>query len=122
MRPALEVADVVRAHGEEFRQAHAASLSPAQKRVLHAIETCRTAALGGHLERCDECGYERHVYNSCGNRHCPKCQSMARAEWLEKPQADLLPCEYFHVVFTLPESLASLALQNKRQMYDLLFR
>jgi transposase-like zinc-binding protein len=77
MRPALEVADVVRAHGEEFRQAHAASLSPAQKRVLRAIETCRTAALGGHLERCDECGYERNAYNSCGNRHCPKCQSMA---------------------------------------------
>jgi predicted Zn-ribbon and HTH transcriptional regulator len=122
MRPALEVADVVRAHGEEFRQAHAASLSPAQKRVLHALETCRTAALGGHLERCDECGYERHAYNSCGNRHCPKCQSMARAEWLEKRQADLLSCEYFHVVFTLPESLVSLALQNKRQMYDLLFR
>jgi hypothetical protein len=122
VRPALEVADIVRAHGEEFRQAHAAFLSPAQKRVLRAIATCRTAALGGHLERCDECGHERNAYNSCGNRHCPKCQSMARAEWLEKHQADLLPVEYFHIVFTLPEPLAALALQNKRQIYDLLFR
>jgi predicted Zn-ribbon and HTH transcriptional regulator len=122
VRPAIEVADIVRAHGEEFRQAHAASLSPAQKRVLRAIATCRTAALGGHLERCDECGHERNAYNSCGNRHCPKCQSMARAEWLEKRQADLLPVEYFHIVFTLPEPLAALGLQNKRQMYDLLFR
>jgi hypothetical protein len=122
VRPILEVADIVRAHTDEFCQAHAASLSPAQKRVLRAIETCRTAVLGGHLEQCDECGYERNAYNSCGDRHCPKCQSMARAEWLEKRQADLLPCEYFHVVFTLPEPLAALTLQNKRQMYDLLFR
>jgi hypothetical protein len=118
----LEVADIVHTHGEEFRQAHAVSLSPAQQRVLHAIETCRTAALGGHLERCDQCGHERNAYNSCANRHCPKCQSLARAKWLEKRQADLLPVEYFHVVFTLPESLAALALQNKRQMYNLLFR
>ena len=122
MRPALEVADIVRAHGEEFRQAHATTLSSGQKRVLRAIETCRTAALGGHLERCDRCGHERNAYNSCANRHCPKCQSLARAKWLEKRQADLLPCEYFHVVFTLPESLAGLALQNKQQMYGLLFQ
>lgn len=122
MRPALEVADIVRAHGEEFRQAHATTLSSGQKRVLRAIETCRTAALGGHLERCDRCGHERNAYNSCANRHCPKCQSLARAKWLEKRQADLLPCEYFHVVFTLPESLAGLALQNKLQMYGLLFQ
>jgi hypothetical protein len=122
VRPALEVADIVRAHGEQFRQAHAASLSSAHKRVLRAIETCRTAALGGHLERCDQCRHERNAYNSCGDRHCPKCQSLSRARWLEKRQADLLPCEYFHVVFTLPDSLATLALQNKRQMYDLLFR
>jgi hypothetical protein len=122
VRPALEIGDIVRAHGEEFRRAHATSLSTAQKRVLRALETCRTAALGGHLERCDQCGHERNAYNSCGNRHCPKCQSLARAQWLEKRQAELLPCEYFHVVFTLPESLAALALQNKRQMYDLLFR
>jgi predicted Zn-ribbon and HTH transcriptional regulator len=122
VRPALEVADVVRTHGDEFRQAHAESLSTGQKRVLRAIEQCRTAALGGHLEECDQCGYERNAYNSCANRHCPKCQSLARAEWLEKRQAELLPCEYFHVVFTLPEPLAALALQNKRQMYGLLFR
>jgi hypothetical protein len=93
-----------------------------QKRVLRAIELCRTAALGGHLERCDQCGHERNAYNSCANRHCPKCQSLARAEWLEKRQAELLPAPYFHVVFTLPESLATLALQNKREMYGLLFR
>lgn len=122
MRPALEVADIVRAHGDEFRRAHAASLSPGQKRVLRAIELCRTAALGGHLERCDQCGHERNAYNSCANRHCPKCQSLARAEWLEKRQSELLQCDYFHVVFTLPEPLAALALQNKRQMYGLLFR
>src|ERR1041385_6660121 len=122
MRPALEVADIVRAHGDEFRQAHTASLSTQQKRVLRSIELCRTAALGGHLERCDQCGHERNAYNSCADRHCPKCQSLARAKWLEKRQAELLPCEYFHVVFTLPAPLASLALQNKRQMYDLLFR
>ena len=122
MRPVLEVADVVRAYGDEFRQAHAESLSTGQKRVLRAVEQCRTAALGGHLEQCDQCGHERNAYNSCANRHCPKCQSLARAEWLEKRQAELLPCEYFHVVFTLPEPLAALALQNKRQMYGLLFR
>jgi hypothetical protein len=116
VRPALEVADIVRAHGEEFRHAHAASLSPGQKRVLRAIELCRTAELGGHLERCDQCGHERNAYNSCANRHCPKCQSLARAEWLEKRQAELLPAPYFHVVFTLPQSLAALALQNKREM------
>jgi hypothetical protein len=122
VRPALEVADIVRAHGDEFRQVHAPTLSTPQKRVLRAIELCRTAALGGHLERCDQCGQERNAYNSCANRHCPKCQSLARAEWLEKRQAELLECEYFHVVFTLPESLAALALQNKREMYGLLFR
>ena len=122
MRPTLEVADIVRAHGDEFRRAHGESLSVRQKRVLRAIERCRTAALGGHLERCDQCGHERNAYNSCADRHCPKCQSLARAKWLEKRQAELLECEYFHVVFTLPAELAALALQNKRQMYDLLFR
>jgi putative transposase/transposase-like zinc-binding protein len=122
MRPALEVADIVRAHGAEFRQAHAGSLSARQKRVLRSIELCRTAALGGHMERCDQCGHERNAYNSCADRHCPKCQSLGRAKWLEKRQAELLPCEYFHVVFTLPEPLAKLSLQNKRQMYNLLFR
>ena len=122
MRPALEVADIVRAHGDEFRQAHAASLSARQKRVLRSIQLCRTVALGGHLERCDQCGHERNAYNSCADRHCPKCQSLARAKWLEKRQAELLPCEYFHVVFTLPEPLAKLSLQNQPQIYSLLFR
>jgi len=92
MRPALEVADIVRAHGDEFRQAHAASLSQRQRRVLRSIELCRSAALGGHLERCDQCGHERNAYNSCADRHCPKCQSLARAKWLEKRQAELLQC------------------------------
>jgi Putative transposase/Transposase zinc-binding domain len=122
MRPALEVADIVRAHGDEFRREHAASLSPRQKRALRNIELCRTAALGGHLERCDQCAHERNAYNSCADRHCPKCQSLARAKWLEKRQSELLPVEYFHVVFTLPEPLAKLSLQNKREMYNLLFR
>jgi Transposase zinc-binding domain len=122
VRPTLEVADIVRAHGDEFRRAHAGSLSVRQKRVLLAIERCRTAALGGHLERCDRCDHERNAYNSCADRHCPKCQSLARAKWLEKRRAELLECEYFHVVFTLPEELAALALQNKRLMYTLLFR
>ena len=122
MRPALEVADIVRAHGDEFSRAHAESLSGGQKRVLRAIELCRTAALGGHLERCDQCGHERNAYNSCANRHCPQCQSLARALWLARRQAELLRCEYFHVVFTLPQRLAALALQNKREMYGLLFR
>ena len=122
MRPALEVADIVRAHGDEFRQAHAASLSPRQKRVLRNIELCRTAALGGHLEQCDQCDHERNAYNSCADRHCPKCQSLARAKWLEKRQSELLPVEYFHVVFTLPEPLAKLGLQNKQEVYNLLFR
>ena len=122
MRPTLEVADIVRAHGDEYRRAHAETLSVGQKRVLRAIQRCRTAELGGHLERCDQCGHERNAYNSCADRHCPKCQSFARAKWLEKRQGELLECEYFHVVFTLPAELAALALQNKRQMYDLLFR
>jgi hypothetical protein len=122
VRPALEVADVVRAHGQDFRQAHAASLSTAQKRVLRAIESCRTAALGGHLERCDQCGHKRNAYNSCANRHCPKCQSLPRAKWIEKRRGELLPCEYFHIVFTLPAALAPLALQNKQRMYGLLFQ
>jgi Putative transposase/Transposase zinc-binding domain len=122
VRPTLEVADIVRAHGEEFLRANARTLSPVQKRVLRAIERCRTAALGGHVEECDRCGHQRIAYNSCGNRHCPKCQSLARAKWLDKRQSELLPVEYFHVVFTAPESLAALALQNKRLLYGVLFR
>src|SRR3954447_21314936 len=121
-RPKLEVADVFRRYGAAYRLQHGASLSVAKRRVMTAIESCRTAALGGHLERCDQCGHERNAYNSCSDRHCPKCQSLARAKWLEKRQAELLACEYFHVVFTLPAELAALALQNKRRIYDLLFR
>jgi Putative transposase/Transposase zinc-binding domain len=122
VRPTLEVADIVRVHGEEFLRANARTLSPVQKRVLRAIERCRTAALGGHVEECDRCGHQRIAYNSCGNRHCPKCQSLARATWLDKRQSELLPVEYFHVVFTVPEPLAALALQNKRLLYGILFR
>jgi hypothetical protein len=122
VRPALEIADIVRAHGEDFLRANARTLSTAQKRVLRAIESCRTAALGGHVEECDHCGHQRIAYNSCGNRHCPKCQSLARAKWLDSRQSELLPVEYFHVVFTLPEPLAALVLQNKRLLYGILFR
>ena len=119
MRPPLEVADIFRQHGHDFRFTY--PLSPEQRRVMGAIERCRTAALGGHVEQCDTCGHQRIAYNSCRNRHCPKCQSLAKARWLEARLADLLPVEYFHVVFTLPEPLASLALQNKRVVYNLLF-
>ena len=119
MRPLLEVADIFRQYGNDFRLTH--TLSPEQRRVMRAIERCRTAALGGHVEQCDTCGHQRISYNSCRNRHCPKCQSLAKARWLEARLADLLPVEYFHVVFTLPEQLASVALQNKRVVYNLLF-
>lgn len=119
MRPPLEVADIFRQHGYDFRLTH--SLSPEQRRVMRAIERCRTAALGGHVEQCDACGHQRIAYNSCRNRHCPKCQSLAKARWLQARLADLLPVEYFHVVFTLPEQLAAVALQNKRVVYNLLF-
>ena len=119
MRPPLEVADIFRQHGYEFRLTH--SLSPEQRRVMRAIERCRTASLGGHVEQCDACGHQRIAYNSCRNRHCPKCQSLAKARWLQARLADLLPVEYFHVVFTLPEQLAAVALQNKRVVYNLLF-
>ena len=119
MRPPLEVADIFRQHGYDFRLTH--PLSPEQRRVMRAIERCRTASLGGHVEQCDACGHQRIAYNSCRNRHCPKCQSLAKARWLQARLADLLPVEYFHVVFTLPEQLASVALQNKRVVYNLLF-
>ena len=119
MRPPLEVADIFRQHGSDFRLTH--PLSPEQRRVMRAIEDCRTSVLGGHVDQCDACCYQRISYNSCRNRHCPKCQSLAKARWLEARLADLLPVEYFHVVFTLPEQLASLALQNQRVVYNLLF-
>jgi hypothetical protein len=121
-RPKLEVADVFRRYGPAYRQKHAASLSQAQRRVMSDIELCRTAALGGHLEECDACGHQRPAYNSCANRHCPKCQSLARAQWLQDRQAELLPTQYFHVVFTVPEEIAALAYQNKEVVYGILFR
>ena len=121
-RPKLEVADIFRRYGEAYRQKHDASLSTAQRRVMTAIEVCRTAALGGHLERCDSCPFERPCYDSCRDRHCPKCQSLARAEWLEKRKAEILQTHYFHVVFTLPEQIAAIAYQNKDLVYGILFR
>ena len=121
-RPKLEVADIFRRYGEAYRQQHDGSLSIAQRRVMTAIEVCRTAALGGHLERCDCCNYERPCYDSCGDRHCPKCQSLARAAWVEKRVAEVLPTHYFHVVFSVPEQIASIAYQNKKVVYGILFR
>jgi hypothetical protein len=119
-RPALEVADIFRAHGVAYRHAH--GLSRAQRRAMQAIETCRTAVLGGHRQTCDTCGAERIAYNSCRNRHCPKCQTLAKERWLAARRAELLPVEYFHVVFTLPHGLNALAQGNPRVVYSLLFR
>lgn len=121
-RPKLEVADVLRRYGEAYREQHAASLCMGQRRVMSAIELCRTAALGTHLEQCDQCHFERVCYDSCRNRHCPKCQSLARAQWIEDRQSELLDTEYFHVVFTLPEEIAAIAYQNKEVVYDIFFR
>ncbi len=121
-REGPEVADVFRRYGDAYRQHHGTSLSTAQRRAMRAIERCRTAALGGHVERCDGCGHQRIAYNSCRNRNCPKCQSLARAQWLEDRQAELLPVPYFHVVFTVPDEVASIAFQNKAVVYDILFR
>jgi hypothetical protein len=121
-RPRLEVADIFRRYGAAYRQHQGAALTPAQRHVMTAIELCRTAALGGHLERCDSCAYERPCYDSCRNRHCPKCQSLARAQWVAKRQAEILPTHYFHVVFTLPEQIAAIAYQNKELVYGMLFR
>jgi hypothetical protein len=120
--PRLELGDVFRRYGDNYRQQHAGSLSTAQRRVMSAIERCRTAALGGHLEQCDQCHFQRIAYNSCGDRHCPKCQSLARAQWIEERQAELLDTQYFHVVFTVPEEIAAIAYQNKEVVYDILFR
>jgi hypothetical protein len=117
-----EVADVFRRYGEAYRENHGASLCTAQRRVMSAIELCRTAALGGHVERCDRCDHQRISYNSCRNRHCPKCQSLARAQWLEDRQAELLDTQYFHVVFTMPQSIATIAIQNREKVYAILFR
>lgn len=120
-RPRLEVADIFRAHGPVWREAERAHLSLAQLKVMSAITQCRTAALGGHVLRCEDCGTEQVSYNSCRNRHCPKCQSSAAQRWLEARQADLLPVEYYHVVFTLPAAIADIAYQNKSALYGLLF-
>ena len=117
----LEVADIFRQSGPLYREQHATALSRGQFRVMSAIERCRTAALGGHVEQCDTCGHLRISFNSCRNRHCPKCQSMVRAQWLDDRQADLIAVEYFHVVCTLPEPMAAIAYQNKAVVYDLLF-
>jgi len=122
MRPALEVADVFRRHGEAFRHDRGAHLGRVERRVMSAVEQCRTAALGGHTEQCGDCGLTRNAYNSCRNRHCPKCQGLARAEWLEARQAELLPVPYYHVVFTMPPQAAEIAFQNKRVVYAILFR
>src|SRR5215472_5344897 len=121
-RPKLEVGDVFRRYGEAYRQQHRASLSTAQRRVMTAIERCRTAALGGHVEQCDSCGHQRISYNSCRNRHCPKCQSLPRAQWLEDRRSELLTVPYFHVVFTVPQKIAAIAFHNKGPVYDILFR
>jgi hypothetical protein len=122
MRPSLEVADIFRRYGPQYRQTHGAALSQAQRRVMRSIEVCRTAVLGGHVERCDTCGHQRIAYNSCADRHCPKCQSLARAQWLDARRAELLDTEYFHVVFTVPQEIAAIAYQNKRVVYNILFR
>ncbi len=120
-RPALEVADIFRAHGSAWRQAQAGHLSLGQLKVMSAIEQCRTAALGGHVLRCNACDTVEVSYNSCRNRHCPKCQARAAQRWLEARQADLLPVEYYHVVFTLPAPISALAYTNKAVIYRLLF-
>jgi hypothetical protein len=122
VRPALEVADIFRRHGASYRADHAASLSRTQRRVMAAIEACRTEILGGHVKRCEACGETRIAYNSCRNRHCPKCQGLARAQWLAERQAELLPVPYFHLVFTVPAPIAAVALQNKGVVYDILFK
>ena len=122
MSSGLEVADIFRRHGEAYRRAHDAHLGRVERRVMSAIELCRTAALGGHTETCADCGLVRCAYNSCRNRHCPKCQGLARAEWLADRQAELLPVPYFHVVFTVPAQIAAIAFQNKATVYAILFR
>ena len=123
-RPALEVADIFRDHGAAWRSANAGHVSLDQLEVMSAIERCRTAALGGHVERCEneKCGYTQIAYNSCRNRHCPKCQGAAAREWLAEREAELLPVPYFHVVFSLPAKIADIAYQNKAAIYDILFK
>jgi len=121
-RPTLEVADIVHAAGNRFWEHHGSHLAWQHRKVLDAIVRCRTAALGGHRDRCVRCGHQAISYNSCRNRHCPRCQGNAGSRWLAEPRAELLPVSYFHIVFTLPHELSALTLQNKRLLYDLLFR
>ncbi|TIY03699.1 MAG: transposase, partial [Mesorhizobium sp.] len=122
MRASIEVADIFRATGPAYRAARAGHLCLTQLKVMSAIEHCRTAALGGHVEACEDCGQWRIAYNSCRNRHCPKCQGAAARTWLAEREADLLPVGYFHVVFTLPGEIADIAFQNKALVYDLLLK
>src|ERR1700736_5844344 len=122
LRPKLEVADIFRDHGAAWRAANAGHVSLDQLKVMTAIERCRTAALGGHVERCEKCSHTIIAYNSCRNRHCPKCQGAAAQQWLAESAAELLPVPYFHVVFTLPAKIAHIAYQNKAVVYDLLFK
>jgi len=122
MARALEVAEIFRRHGEAYRQAKAGHLGRVERRVMSAIELCRTAALGGHVEGCADCGLIRVAYNPCRNRHCPKCQGLERVEWLAARQAELLPVPYFHVVFTLPAAAAEIAFHNKAVVYAILCR
>jgi hypothetical protein len=121
-RPALEIADVFRRYGAAFCEQYGRMLTPLHLLVLKAVALCRTAQLGGHMLQCDHCGHTKQAYNSCHNRHCPKCQAGLRAEWFEKREQELLPVDYFHVVFTLPNELGPLALQNKALIYNMLFR
>src|SRR5216683_1086765 len=121
-RPALEVADIFRVHGAAWRKANAGHVSLDQLKVMSAIESCRTAALGGHVARCEDCSHIHIAYNSCRNRHCPKCQGAAAKEWLAEREADLLPVPYFHVVFTVPAQISNIAYQNKAVIYDILFK
>jgi len=121
-RPAIEIADILRRHGNAYRRDHAGHLGRVERRVMSAIVACRTEALGGHVEACNDCGMTRIAYNSCRNRHCPKCQGRARAAWLAAREATLLPVPYFHVVFTLPAPIAAIAFQNKAIVYAILFK
>ena len=121
-RPALEVADIFRDYGLAWRRANAGHVSLDQLKVMSAIERCRTVALGGHVARCEDCSHTVIAYNSCRNRHCPKCQGAAAREWLAEREAELLPVGYFHLVFTLPAQIADIAYQNKAVIYDLLFK
>jgi hypothetical protein len=118
---ALEVADIFRTHGPDWRNAQRGHLSLGQLKVMSAIEQCRSAALGGHVLRCEGCGQDQIAYNSCRNRHCPKCQASAAQRWLQARQADLLPVDYYHVVFTLPAPISAIAYYNKAEIYALLF-